>query len=49
MNVNILWKLAIFVLVLLVLNAFFDLHISVIASLALTVGLSLLFSLFQRR
>ena len=49
MNLNILWQLGIFVLVLLALNTFFGLHISIIGSLVLTIGLSLLFSLFQRR
>lgn len=43
------WQLAVFVLILVGLNFFFRLHISVIGSLILTVGLSALFSFFRAR
>lgn len=49
MKKGYLWQLGVFVLVLLGLNAFFRLHISILGSLALTVGLSFLFSLFRGR
>lgn len=42
-------RLAIFVLVLLVLKFFFGWNISIIGSLVLTVGLSLLFGMMNRR
>ena len=42
-------RLAIFVLVLLVLKFFFGWNISIIGSLVLTVGLSILFSAMNRR
>ena len=49
MKRDYLWQLAIFVLVLIGLNFFFRLHISILGSLLLTVGLSFLFSLFKGR
>jgi hypothetical protein len=49
MNRSYIWQLAVFVLVLIGLNFFFRLHISIIGSLVLTVGLSVLFSLFRGR
>ncbi|MEJ2583442.1 MAG: hypothetical protein P8127_17730 [Acidobacteriota bacterium] len=49
MNRSFVWKLGVFVLVLVGLNFFFRLHISIIGSLVLTIGLSLLFSMFSRR
>lgn len=42
-------RLAIFVLVLLVLKFFFGWNISIIGSVVLTVGLSLLFGRMNRR
>ncbi len=42
-------RLALFVLILVGLNFFFRLHISIIGSLALTVVLSFLFSSFKGR
>ncbi len=41
--------LAIFIVVLLLLNMFFHLHISIIGSLLLTIGLSFAFNYFDRR
>lgn len=41
MSKNVIWQLAVFVLVLIALNFFFHLHISIIGSLLLTLGLSL--------
>ena len=49
MSKNLIWQLAIFVLVLVALNFFFQTHISIIGSLLLTVGLSLLFNFIQTR
>ena len=49
MKKDYLWQLAMFVLVLIGLNFFFRLHISILGSLVLTVGLSFLFSLFKGR
>ncbi len=49
MNRSILWQLALFVVVLIVLNTLFQLHISIIGSILLTLGLSFVFSLFQRK
>lgn len=43
------WQLVVFVLVLLGLNFFFRLHISIIGSLVLTVALSFLFSFGKGR
>jgi hypothetical protein len=42
-------RLAVFVLVLLVLKFFFGWNISIIGSLVLTVGLSLVFGMTNRR
>ncbi len=41
--------LAIFVAVLLLLNLFFQLHVSIIGSLLLTVGLNFAFNYFSSR
>lgn len=49
MNRSYLWQLAVFVLILIGLNFFFRLHISIIGSLVLTLALSFLFSAFRRR
>ncbi len=49
MNKNMLWQLGLFVLILVVLNMLFALHISIIGSVLLTVGLSFVFRLIQRR
>jgi hypothetical protein len=49
MRRSYLGQLAVFVLVLIGLNFFFRLHISIIGSLILTVVLSLVFSSFRRR
>lgn len=49
MSSNWLVPVAVFVVVLVGLNAVFRLHVSILGSLALTVGISLLFNLFQRR
>jgi len=49
MNKNYFLQLVIFIVVLLALNVFFELHISILGSLALTIGLSFLFSMFNRR
>lgn len=47
MNKNAIWHLAVFVVALIALNFFFHLHISIIGSLVLTVGLNLLMRMFQ--
>lgn len=44
---KLLGQLAIFIVVLIALNFFFHLHISIIGSVVLTIGLSLLFGMFQ--
>jgi uncharacterized PurR-regulated membrane protein YhhQ (DUF165 family) len=49
MSRNLIWQLAIFVLVLLALNVFFQMHISIIGSLLLTIVLSLVFNFIQNR
>ena len=49
MRKDLIWQLEIFVLVLLVLNAFFQMHISIIGSLVLTIVLSLVFNFIQNR
>jgi hypothetical protein len=49
MNVKYLWQLAVFVAALLLLNLFFHLHISIIGSLLLTIGMSIAFNYFGRR
>ena len=46
---NLIWQLAIFILVLVALNFFFQVHISIIGSLLLTVILSLVFNFIQTR
>ncbi len=48
MNRGYLWQLMIFVVVLILLNLFFHLHISIIGSLLLTVGLSVVFNFLNR-
>lgn len=49
MQTRYLWHLAIFVGILILLNFFFQLHISIIGSLVLTVVLTLAFNFFQKR
>lgn len=49
MNRSYVWQLVVFVLILIGLNFFFGLHISIIGSLVLTLGLSFLFSALRRR
>lgn len=49
MNRSYVWQLAVFVLILIGLNFFFRLHISIIGSLVLTLVLSFVFSAFRRR
>ena len=49
MSKDLIWQLVIFVLVLLALNAFFQMHISIIGSLVLTIVLSLVFNFIQNR
>lgn len=49
MNRNTLVQLAVFVVILLLLNAVFALHISILGSLALTVVLSLVFGTMRGR
>ena len=49
MKKDLIWQLGMFVLVLLVLNAFFQMHISIIGSLVLTIVLSLAFNFIQNR
>ena len=46
MNSSVAWQLALFVAVLIGLNFFFHLHISILGSLLLTVGLNLAFDCF---
>ena len=47
MNKNVLLHLAVFVVVLIALNFFFHLHISIIGSLVLTVVLNLVMRMVQ--
>jgi hypothetical protein len=47
MNSSVAWQLALFVAVLVGLNLFFHLHISILGSLLLTVGLNLAVRLFR--
>jgi hypothetical protein len=49
MTKNLLWQLGVFVLVLLALNFFLDLHISIIGSVVLTLVLSFVFNAIQNR
>ncbi len=49
MNKNGMWHLAVFVGVLIALNFFFRLHISIIGSLLLTLGLNFVMRLFQSK
>ena len=46
MGKNVIWQLTMFVIVLIALNFFFHLHISIIGSLLLTVGLNIVGRLF---
>ena len=48
MRKDLIWQLGIFVLVLLILNTFFQMHISIIGSLVLTIVLSLVFNFIQQ-
>lgn len=49
MDKNVVFHLAVFVGVLLALNYFFHLHISIIGSLVLTLGLNFAIGLFQSK
>ena len=49
MQNSVFGRLSIFVLVLVVLKFFFGWNISIIGSLVLTIGLSLLFGMMNRR
>lgn len=49
MNKTYLRHIVIFLIALLLLNYFFQLHISIIGSLLLTVGLNLVFGVFSKR
>ena len=49
MDKNVVIHLAVFVGVLLALNYFFHLHISIIGSLVLTLGLNFVMGLFQSK
>ncbi len=48
MDKKVILNLAIFIAIMLALNFFFHLHISIIGSLVLTLGLSFVMSLLQR-
>ena len=48
MDKNVILHLGVFIAILLALNFFFHLHISIIGSLVLTLGLSLVSGLLQR-
>jgi hypothetical protein len=48
MDKNVILNFAVFIAILLALNFFFHLHISIIGSLVLTIGLSLASRLIQR-
>ena len=49
MNRNAMRQLVVFVAVLIALNFFFHLHISIIGSLLLTFGLNFVMGLFQSK
>lgn len=49
MNKTYIRHVGIFIGVLLLLNLFFHLHISIIGSLLLTIGLNLAFNFFSNR
>ena len=49
MSKNYLWQLVVFIVVLIALNFFFHWHISIIGSLALTLGLNFVLSLMQSK
>ena len=48
MDKNVILHLGVFIAILLALNFFFHLHISIIGSLALTLGLSFVSRMFQK-
>lgn len=48
MDKNVIGHLLVFIAVLLALNFFFHLHISIIGSLVLTVGLNIAFRAFNK-
>ena len=47
MNKSVVWHLVVFVVVLIALNFFFHLHISIIGSVVLTLGFTLVSRLFR--
>jgi hypothetical protein len=49
MNKSVRGHLVVFVIVLIALNFFFHLHISIIGSLLLTLGLNFVMRLFQSK
>lgn len=49
MSNSVFIQLAVFVLLLIALNFFFHLHISIIGSLVLTLGVSLVMRMMQSR
>ena len=49
MTKDIFWQLGVFVAVLIALNLVFQLHISIIGSLLLTVLLSVVFNFIRRQ
>lgn len=49
MSNSVFIQLAVFVLLLIALNIFFHLHISIIGSLVLTLGVSLVMRMMQSR
>ena len=49
MSNNVVTQLAVFVLILIALNFFFHLHISIMESLLLTLGLSFVMRLMQSK
>ncbi len=48
MDKSVLLHLAVFIAIMLALNYFFHLHISIVGSLALTLGLSFVNRMFQK-
>ncbi len=49
MDKNVILHLAVFIAVLLALNFFFHLHISIIGSLVLTLGLNIVLGMIQSK
>ncbi|MCA9233960.1 MAG: hypothetical protein KDA44_00715 [Planctomycetales bacterium] len=49
MNKSVAYQLGVFVVLLIALNFFFHLHISIIGSLLLTLGLSFVMNMIQSR